>query len=63
MATKQYHYYLNENKVDDIKIIENLDKLQKEHINISALVRDLLRKHFLQVDKIRQDYIKHERIK
>ena len=60
MATRQYHYYLNENKIDDSKIIEKLDELQGQNINLSALVRDLLKKHFFNIDKLRQDYIKHE---
>ena len=64
--TKQYHFYLNEETPDESKLIGELDIMLQHKISISALVKDLLKAHFAQVDQLRlkqaqMDYIRHMR--
>ena len=48
----QYHFYLNDNKVQDIELIRKLDK----EANISSLVKRLLTQHFQLTENVREKY-------
>ena len=48
----QYHFYLNDNKVQDIELIKELNKED----NISSLVKRLLAQHFQLTENVREKY-------